>query len=200
MKKTLMAIAMMLGSACVAQAYTVRCSSSTATSIEYTLVVGAAESGVNGLGLGYFASVTPIFASFYVKNNIGAAVAGWSVTDTVGTGNYTQNPAFVAEGTTQPGYNLLITGPNLYAVGGTALTFAGGSTYYFGYNVAAGAHTLGEVGFHADGSLDNSNDNWAAGANQGSGPVYAFIPEPTSFALIGLGAAVMALRRRKIQA
>jgi hypothetical protein len=200
MNKKLLSVALVLGAAYVAQGYTIFSNFATGSStittdrMEYRVVVAGGDQAVTGLGIGYF--VAPDAGSFYVATTSqGANIAGWSVSTTTGTGTYTQNPAYVTPGTTQPGYSLAITGPNYYATSLTGLT---AGTYYFGYKIPFATYNLGEVGFRVDGATQFLNDNWATGTDSGTGPVYAAVPEPTSFALIGLGAAVLALRRRKV--
>jgi hypothetical protein len=199
MKTVLVGLSIAVGLVCGAQAHAVVCTLPDAPTIvtdhvEYTLTVDG-TGNVELLGLGYFSDVPPIAGTFYLKDSLGDAVAGWTATAGNDEG-FTQHEAYVANGSTVIGYNLGNTGLNVFWQN-TSGANLGVGTYTFGYSVVNGTYALGEVAMYVLGN-EFSNDNWDNPVNSGQAPVHNLqqVPEPTSFALLGLGAAVLALRRR----
>jgi hypothetical protein len=56
-----------------------------------------------------------------------------------------------------------------------------------------GTYELLDVGWNCDTA---QTENWTMPVSGGLGPVHAPIPEPGTMALVGVGAGVLALRRR----
>lgn len=197
MKKMLLSVSLSMGVVLGLQAYQVNCNFDTGAStistdtIEYKVVVGTGET-LNEFKVGYF--ILPNASSLYVHNSVGGTVAGWAQTaDPQAMPYFSGNNTYVAHGQVV-NQNTLVND----------VRWQGGSlsegTYYFGYKVASANYNLGEVGFTAIGSSTQA-DIWGVGqtVNDGmNGALHSVVPEPTSFALIGLGAAVLALRRRKV--
>lgn len=198
MKKVLVGLSMAVGLVCGAQAHTVTCDLVdngtgfvTTDHVSYTLTVDG-SGAVETVGIGYFESVAPLAGTFFLKDSLGNDVAGWSAT----AGNdmsFTKHEAYVQNGQNVIGYDLDNTGLNVLWTGGSL----GVGTYTLGFYVPDATYAYGEVAMYVLG-IEFSNDNWDSAVNSGQAPVHGLqaVPEPTSFALLGLGAAALALRRR----
>jgi hypothetical protein len=197
MKKMMLASLMCFAFVCGTQAYQVTCNfalphdgvgqettkSVTTDFVEYKVVLSGGET-LADFYVG--AGVAPIALSMYLATSSkGVDIGGW----TLGTAGTQQSDTYTPDGTISSASDGMIA-----SLHWDNLTLAAG-TYYFGYAIANGSYSLIDTGWDCDGT----GEVWADAVSSGTGPVHT-VPEPTSFALIGLGAAVMALRRRKIQA
>ena len=208
MKKMLVGASLVAALVYSAQAYEVYCnfgtlphSSGTITTdtIEYKVVVGATSPALENFYVGYF--IAPTVGSYYVKDSVGGVVA-FSLG--LSGGAFNAKDSFVADNSTMPANNFTVSSLN-YAL--TTALEAG--TYYFGYKVASDTYQLVETGWKASAAGDTAESVWNKPVSgtldpetNGFGPVHTIVtvPEPTSCALLGLGAALLALRRRAVKA
>jgi len=200
MNKMVLSISVALGFAYGVQAYAVyenfggdhSSGSVTTDHVEYRVVVASGET-LNEFKVAYSKTVSPI--AFYLQDSAHTTIpktsnpgdpffdAADNGSDSGFRGAFTQDGHVGATATASPE---LYWGVNLTA-----------GTYYFGYTVANGTYNLFNAATAEMGSGFLVSDDTQA-VNSGLGPVHAIeaAPEPTSLALLGLGAAALALRRR----
>ena len=132
-------------------------------------------------------SITDIVAT----DNFGVILDGWDW-EMVSVESYEDQedwyPAKTPHGFFSPGPTALT--PWRLTWEGPALSVG---VYWFGFN--SPCHSV-DVGWSAGVQVNPNEENWDMPVGLGLGPVHAPIPEPLSVALMGVGAAVIGLRRR----
>lgn len=200
--KVLTTLALIIGLATGAHAYSVFCNfnlphggasqemvySLTMDTVEYRVVVDEGESLAEffvGWGIG------PLANSAYVEDSGRNGVA-FSI---LNTGLREHSDSYTPDG-------MISTAPDsetLASLRYVITTPVGPGTYYFGYRIPLDTYFLIDTGWQTLDDLNQGNsdsENWLASVSNGEGPVHAPIPEPATMALVGIGSAVLALRRR----
>jgi hypothetical protein len=162
----------------------------TTSYVQYKVIVGVGEN-LQDFYVGY--GVTP--DTYFVSTTpyaTGLTPVGWSGSQYWSTEDY---DGFTDDGSVSPTHYQVAQSLHY---SGTALT---AGTYYFGYTIEPGSYALADVGWRYTGVMDNNDvinvpENWTQPLSGGLGPVHAPVPEPGTMALVGIGAGVMALRRR----